>query len=129
LAAADAAEKECADLREQARSAAAQAEGEVPELLRAAREQAARERDVMVAGADTKARDLVDQARRTVQAEKDRLSREASDRLVRLTTEVTRRYLDEMLGENERRALTQKAILASLGELERNAAAQDSGAG
>jgi F-type H+-transporting ATPase subunit b len=129
LAEADAAEKECADLREQARSVAAQAEGEVPELLRAAREQATREHDAQVADADSKARDLVDQARRTVQAGKDGVSREASDRLVRLTTEVARRYLDEMLSESERRALIQKAILASLGELERNVVAQDSGAG
>ena len=128
LAEADAAEKACADLREQARSVTAQAEGEVPELLRAAREQAARERDAMIAAADTEARELVDQASRTVQAEKDRISREASDRLVHLTTEVTRRYLDEMLSESERRTLTQKAILASLGELERIAAAHESGA-
>jgi F0F1-type ATP synthase membrane subunit b/b' len=128
LAEADAADKQRPDLVEQARSAAAQAEREAPELLRAGQEQAAREREAMIAGADTEARELVAQARRTVQAEKDRISREASDRLAHLTTEVTRRYLDEMLNESERRTLTQKAILASLGELERIATAHESGA-
>lgn len=128
LARAGAADKESTDLTEQARSAVAQAGREAPELLRAGQEQAARERAAMIAAVDTEARELVAQATRTVQAEKDRISREASDRLVHLTTEVTRRYLDEMLSESERRTLTQKAILASLGELERIAAAHESGA-
>ena len=39
-----------------------------------------------------------------------------------------RRYLDEMLTESERRALTQKAILASLEQLERGGPTGDAGA-
>jgi hypothetical protein len=42
--------------------------------------------------------------------------------MAQLTAGTVLRYIDEMFTESERRALTQKAILASLGQMERGAA-------
>jgi F0F1-type ATP synthase membrane subunit b/b' len=71
---------------------------------------------------EAEAEEILAQARQTVEREKERFSRETGARLVQLTAETVLRYIDEMLTESERRALTQKAILASLGQMERGAA-------
>jgi hypothetical protein len=63
-----------------------------------------------------------------VESEKERVRREASGRLLQLTTEAARRYLDEMLTETERRTVSQQAILASLQEMERGVPPGDAGA-
>jgi F-type H+-transporting ATPase subunit b len=53
------------------------------------------------------------------EAERARVSRESSERLIELVGAVVRRFLDQALSEGERRALTQKLILSHLAELER----------
>jgi F0F1-type ATP synthase membrane subunit b/b' len=117
LAEADAAERESVQLREEAGAAAARAQQEAPAMLRSATEQANRERQASVARIESEALEVVAQARRSVESDKERVRREASARLISLTTEAARRYLDEMLTEADRRALTRKAILAALEEI------------
>jgi hypothetical protein len=58
------------------------------------------------------------QARQAGETEQSRVTSDASEQLVTLITLVTRRYIEEALTESERRAVTQKLILASLNELE-----------
>jgi len=125
LARAEAAERDSVRFREEARAAAARGEAEAPAVVRTAREQAEHEREASIARSDTEAEQMIVQARDTVEREKNRILGESSERLIHLTTETARRYLDEMLTEGERRALTQKAILESLEEMERGSPPSD----
>jgi len=61
------------------------------------------------------------QARQAVETEQGRVAGDLSEQLVTLITLVTRRYIEESLTESERRAVTQKLILASLNEMESTA--------
>jgi F0F1-type ATP synthase membrane subunit b/b' len=119
LSAADEAEREAAAMRAQAAAVPRDAEAEVPLILAAARAEAERQRQATIAEGESEAERLLREASQAVDADRTRAVQEASERLIRLTTETARRYLDEMLTEGERRALTEKAILESLGELER----------
>jgi F0F1-type ATP synthase membrane subunit b/b' len=114
LTAAEAAERQWAGVDEEVRAVVARAQQEAPDLVKAARERAESERVAAMARIESEAEQAVAQARQTVESEKLRVARETADRLTQLATATTRRYLDEMLTETERRALTQQAILASL---------------
>jgi F0F1-type ATP synthase membrane subunit b/b' len=96
--------------------------------MRAAREQAEGERAAAATQVQSEAEQLLAQARAAVERERDSVTRDASDRLVRLTTEAVRCYLDEMLTEGQRRDLLQKAILASLEELGQGSVPKSAGA-
>ena len=117
LANADAAERESVRLREEAAAAVARAQQDSPAIVRTATEQADQERQAAIARIESEALEVVAQARRSVERDKERVRREASARLISLTTEAARRYLDEMLTEADRRALTRKAILEALEEI------------
>jgi F0F1-type ATP synthase membrane subunit b/b' len=117
LTEAEQAERDGSRLEEEARSRAARGREEAPALLHQAEADAEKERKAALDRIEAEAMELVAQARQAVEGDKVRVAREAAGRLVELTAEAARRYLDEMLTEAERRALTQKAILASLGEL------------
>jgi len=127
LAAAEAAEREGAELEAKARGLAAGIEQQAAEVLRGSREQAEQERKTSVAQLATDAEQTVVQARQSVEQEKQRVVREATERLVRLTAEASRRYLDEVLTENQRRTLIERAILESLEEMTGAAAPRDAG--
>ncbi len=122
------ADRDSVRLRDEARTLVEGVPSEAAEILRSGREQAERERAAAIALAETESAELVAQARQSIEREKERVVREASDRLVRLTAEAVRRYLDEVLTEGDRRALMQKAILASLEAMEGKPSA-DAGAG
>ena len=127
LAAAEAAERDGATLETQARDVGAKIEQQVGEILRAAREQAEQERKASLAQVEADAGQVIVQARQSVESEKNRVVRESSERLVRLTAEAARQYLDEILTENQRRTLIQRAILQSLEEMSGAAAPRDAG--
>jgi len=127
LAAAEAAERDGTGLEAKARDLATGIEQQVAEVLRAAREQAEQERKTSMAQVTVDGEQAVVQARQSVEREKERVVREASERLVRLTAEAARRYLDEVLTENQRRTLIQRAILESLEELSGAAASREAG--
>jgi len=114
LAEAAAAEQDAARLAEEARSHVARAKDEAPAAVHEVEEGLARDRQAGLDRIEAEAREMVEQARQAVERDKVRVAGEAAGRLVALTTEATRRYLDEMLSESERRALTQRAIHASL---------------
>jgi F0F1-type ATP synthase membrane subunit b/b' len=117
LAEAEQAERDVGRLYEEVRSRGARAREEAPALLREAEAKAQQEREAAIGRIEAEAKELIGQAHQAVERDKTRVTRESAGRLVELTAEATRRYLDEMLTESERRALTQKAILASLAEL------------
>lgn len=117
-------EGEAASMHAQAGAVVRDAEAEAPRIVAAARAAAEAQRKTSDAAAEADVARLLDEARRSVDAERTKVLRDSSERLVRLTTDVARRYLDEMLTERERRALTERAIRESLGELERGAAAR-----
>jgi ATP synthase F0 subunit b len=115
---AGAAEHESDRVRQESLTVVTQARDSAAEMLRGARERAVGEREASVATIEAEAQQIVAQARTTVELEKAGVHRDVSDRLVHLTSEAARRYLEEMLTETERRALTQKAILTFLDEVE-----------
>ena len=118
LADADAAERESVQLREEAAAAAARAREDSPAIVRTATEQADQERQASIARIESEALEVVAAGPPERRARQGAGSRhEASARLISLTAEAARRYLDEMLTESERRALTQKAILEALEEI------------
>jgi F0F1-type ATP synthase membrane subunit b/b' len=117
LAAAASAEQESLTLREESLAVAANATTASASLVRGAHESATREREASKSEIDAAARQIVDKARNTVESERDHIRRDAADRLVHLTSEIARRYVDEFLTEPERRALTRKAIEAALDQL------------
>jgi F0F1-type ATP synthase membrane subunit b/b' len=117
LAAAASAERESAKLRAEALAVAANAEPSSAEIVRTARENAARERAMSQSEIDAAARMILDKAHSTVEEEKHHIRRDTADRLVHLTSDIARRYVDEFLSEAERRALTRKAIEAALDRL------------
>jgi len=128
LASADAAEQESVRLREEGQAVAARAAQEPGAILQAAQERAAQERAAATNRIEAETREIVAGARQRVEEDKQRIRREASARLIRLTTETARRYLEEMLSEAERRALTQKAILETLEEIVPESLPQNIGA-
>jgi F0F1-type ATP synthase membrane subunit b/b' len=115
---ANAAEEAAVRLDEEARLVVEQAQRDAPELVHAMQVKISAERTAAIARHDEEAQALLEQARRTVEAEMARVRREASERLVQLTTEAARRYLEESLSESEHRTLTKKAILQFLDDLE-----------
>jgi F0F1-type ATP synthase membrane subunit b/b' len=127
VAGAGEAERESVRLREEAREVAARAGRETADLVQAARDQADRERRASIARLEDEAREVVAQARRSVEDDRQRVRREASERLIRLTAEAARRYLDEMLTEPERHALTRKAVLETLEEIAPGARSRHAG--
>jgi F0F1-type ATP synthase membrane subunit b/b' len=118
LAAAAAADVESVRLRDEAQRVIAAIGQTGPLQEQEAIGEAERERDASLVQAEARARELVAEARRTVEMDRDRIRRESADRLLALTTEITRRYLDEILNEDERRALTRQAIRASLAAID-----------
>lgn len=126
LAEAGKAEQEYTGIKKEAEVVIERTEKEAPEIIRIAKETTAQERQAATAQADTEAEEIILKARQTVEREKNRVLREASEHLVRLTTETTRRYLDEALSESERRAFMQKIISESLEEMERVSAPEAS---
>jgi len=128
LAGADAADKDSVRIREELATMPAKSAESAAALLKSAREQAEKERATAAAAIEAEARQVVEQAHKSLELEKESVRRDAAERLVGLTTDAARRYLDEMLTENERRALTQKAILAFLDQVETSAGAGKGGA-
>jgi F0F1-type ATP synthase membrane subunit b/b' len=117
LAAADEDARETTRLKEELRAIAARAGEEPAALLQAASERASAERGAAAERIEAEARARVAAAHRQVEEDRERAGREASARLVRLTTDAARRYVEDVLDETERRALTRKAVLATLDEL------------
>lgn len=114
---ADRAEEEANRLSEEARARVARAGEEAPALLRQAQVDAQQLRGDALRRIEAEAAEVVGQARQAVEQDKARVARQTAGRLVQLTAQATSRYLDEMLTESDRRALTQQAIAESLAAL------------
>ena len=119
LAEAERNERECVALGDEARGAEPRAKEDARGIVAAARTQADEERAAGTTRAQAEAEQAIRLAHEAVEREKTKVSAEASERLVALTAEIARRYLDEFLSEDERRAMTERAILESLEEMER----------
>ncbi|MGE5174419.1 MAG: hypothetical protein ACM3MD_11400 [Betaproteobacteria bacterium] len=90
-------------------------------IIEAARTAAQEELRIGLENAEQEASAILLQAGQAVETEKAKAAGEAAGRLVTLITEVTRRFIDEALTESERRAVTEKLILAGLKEMEGSA--------
>ena len=112
-------EHESVAFSDEARAVVTRAEAEARRIVEAAHAEAEREREAGTARAQPEAEHALQVAREAVEREKARVAAETSGRLVTLTTEITRRYLDEFLTEDERRAMTEKVVLESLEEMGR----------
>ena len=117
LAAAEVAERESVRLRKEAQAVAARTAPEAAVILAKADAEAERDRVAFLAQAESDAAQIVAQARQTLETERDSVVRDASERLTSLTVTAARQYLDEILTEQQRRALIQAAITRGLDEL------------
>ena len=115
---ADQADAAYAKAREQAAALVDAARAEARRTIEAARIAAQEERRAGLDRVEQEANAILLQAGQAIETEKARVSGEASEQLVTLITLVTRRFIEESLTESERRAVTQKLILASLNEIE-----------
>jgi F0F1-type ATP synthase membrane subunit b/b' len=115
---ADQADTAYAKAQQQAAALVAAARAEAQRDIEAARTAAQDERRSGLDQVDQEAETILLQARQASETEQSRLASDASEQLVALITLVTRRYIEESLTESERRAVTQKLILASLNEME-----------
>jgi F0F1-type ATP synthase membrane subunit b/b' len=110
-----------AEAERQAAALIAEARAEARRTIEAARAAAQEERRTGLEQAEQEARAIILQAQEAVETEKGKVAGEASEQLITLVTLVIRRYIEESLTESERRAVTQKLILASLKEMEDSA--------
>jgi F-type H+-transporting ATPase subunit b len=121
---ADRADEAYADARRRADTIMAETRGEAQRIREQAAMTAEQERRAGRERIEREAAAIILQAEQSIKAEKARVVREASEQLIDLIGLVTRRFLDEALTEQERRALTQKLILARLKEMEGTASQQ-----
>jgi F-type H+-transporting ATPase subunit b len=115
---ADQADAAYAEAQQQAAALVAAARAEAQRIIETARTTAQDERRVGLERAEQEANAVLLQAKQAIETEKGRVTSEASEQLVTLITLVIRRFIEESLTESERRAVTQKLILASLNEME-----------
>jgi ATP synthase F0 subunit b len=118
---ADQADTAYAKAQQQAAALVAAARAEAQRTIEAARTAAQDEHRSGLDQVDQEAKAILLQARQAVETEQGRVAGDLSEQLVTLITLVTRRYIEESLTESERRAVTQKLILASLNEMESTA--------
>ncbi len=115
---ADQADATYAKAQQQAAALVTAAREAAQRTIEAARTAAQDEHRIGLDKVEQDANTILLQARQAIEIEKKRVDAEASEQLVALVTLVTRRFIEESLTENERRAVTQKLILASLNEIE-----------
>jgi ATP synthase F0 subunit b len=121
---ADQADAAYANAQQEAAALVAEARAEARKIIEAARIAAQEERRAGLDRAVQEANAILLQAGQTIETEKERVVSEASEQLVTLITLVSRRFIEESLTESERRAVTQKLILASLDDMEGTASRQ-----
>ncbi len=121
---ADRADAAYAEAQQQAAALVAGARTESQRIIEEARTTAQEERRTGLDRVKEEADAILLQARQAVETEKAKVAGEASERLVTLISEVTRRFIEEALTESERRAVTEKLILAGLKEMEGSATGQ-----
>lgn len=115
---ADQADAAYAKAGQEAAALVAAARAEAQRTIEAARTAAQEERRAGLDRAEQEANAILLQAGQAIETEKERVAGEASEQLITLITQVTRRFIEESLTESERRAVTQKLILANLNEME-----------
>jgi F0F1-type ATP synthase membrane subunit b/b' len=115
---ADAAVRESAALKQESLAVAANGEKAAAERVAEAREVVSREREASLTQIDVTARAILEKARNSVEQEKASIRRNTGDRLIRLTSEIARRYIDEFLTDAERQELTRKAVRSALERME-----------
>jgi F-type H+-transporting ATPase subunit b len=108
------ADEDYADAEQQAATLVADARARAQRVIEAAQAAAHEHHQSGIEQAERDAEAIISQAKQTIETEKERVTREAADRLTDLITRATRRFIDEALTEDERRTMTQKLILTRL---------------
>jgi F0F1-type ATP synthase membrane subunit b/b' len=118
---ADRADAAYAEAQQQTVALVAEARAKAQQVIEAAKAAAQEERTIGLARVDEEADAILLQAKQTIETETGKVTSEASEQLVMLITQVTRRFLEEAMTENERQEVTQKLILSSLNKTEGSA--------
>jgi F-type H+-transporting ATPase subunit b len=111
-------DEDYAAAKRQAATFVAEAHAEAERVIDAAKAAGCEQRKCGFEQAERDAETIIAQAKQTIESEKERVRREAATRLADLISLATRRYIDEALTEEERRAMTQKLILSRLKEVQ-----------
>ncbi len=107
-----------AEAQQQSAMLVTEARTRAGQVIEAARAAAQEERATGLERLEEEAAAILQQAHQTIETEKLRVAGEASEQLVTLIAQVTRRFIEEAMTENERQSLTRKLILSSLKEPE-----------
>lgn len=111
------AEKEYRNAEKEAEKIIAKAKGQADQIIKETKENAARVRETTMSQADKETDEIIQQAHRIIETEKEKIIHEACEQLASLVTLTTRQFLDEALTDRERRTLTQEIILSSFEEI------------
>lgn len=104
--------------KEKAQPILQQARLEATQIIKEVKQTAEEERAAILAGAGEEISNIKKQTEETLEKERAEALSGIHDQLVDLVTIATRHILEEELSPSEQRALVQKAILASLDDLE-----------
>jgi len=115
---ADQADVAYAKTQQQAAALVTAARAEAQRTIEAARIAAQDKRRAGLEEVEQEANAILLQAKQAIETEQGRVASEASEQLITLITLVIHRFIEESLTEGERRAVTQKLILASLDEMD-----------
>ncbi len=118
---ADHADEAYEEARQQSAQLVTEARARAQQVTEAARAATQEERATGLRQIDEETSAILRQAEQTVETEKRRVAGEASEELVTLISQVTRRFIEEAMTESERQALTRKLVLSSLKEPETTA--------
>ncbi len=118
---ADHADEAYAEARQQSAQLVTEARTRAQQVIETAQAATQEERALGLQRIDEEATAMLRQAEQTVETEKRRVAGEASEQLVTLISQVTRRFIEEAMTESERQALTHKLVLSSLREPETTA--------
>jgi len=115
---AEEAERELILAKDKAQAILKEAKAEAEQIIKAAKQAAEQEQTAIVAAAEEEVNNIRKQAEESLEKERVEVLSGIHDQLVDLVTIATRQVLDEGFSPSEQRALVQKAVLASLDDLE-----------
>lgn len=88
------------------------------QIIKEAESEAQKEMEEVMKQADEEVKEIIGRTKEAIDNERRLMFKEMNEQLVSLIAAITRRYIEEALSEDEKRALTQKAIISGLEEIE-----------
>ncbi len=103
---------------EEAKAIITRARENASQIIKEAEIEAQKEMEAIMKQAEEEVKDIIGRTKEAIDNEKRLMFKEMNEQLVSLIAKITRRYIEEALSEDEKRALTQKAIISGLEEIE-----------